>query len=47
MAGRCEYVHMIDGTLSLYDIAVMNDLLDVREENDARAQAAQRTASRG
>lgn len=44
IAGKCEYRHMVDGTLGLYDIAVMNDLLDVKDENDARAQAALRAA---
>lgn len=44
MAGRCEYVQMTNGSLSLYDVAVMNDLLDVKDENDARGRAATRAA---
>jgi hypothetical protein len=38
--GKCEYLHVVDGTLDLADIAMMNDLLDIMEENDMRADAA-------
>jgi hypothetical protein len=40
MRGKCEYLHVVDGTLDLADIAMMNDLLDIMEENDMRADAA-------
>lgn len=46
MRGKCTYLECIDGTLDLADIAQMNDLLDVMEENDARAEAAREAASR-
>lgn len=37
--GFCKYESLIDGTLSLEDIAEMNDILSVRDENRARVQA--------
>lgn len=36
----CRYESIIDGTLHLEDIASLNDLLDVADENQARAHAA-------
>ena len=38
MAGMCRYESLIDGTLSLADVALMNDALDVRDDNQAIAQ---------
>lgn len=38
--GRCSYESMIDGTLTMLDIARMNDALDVFDENQRRADAA-------
>jgi hypothetical protein len=32
----CKYESVIDGTLTLADIAVMNNILDVRQENERR-----------
>ena len=32
----CKYESVIDGTLSLYDIAIMNNILTVKQENEAR-----------
>ena len=32
----CKYESLIDGTLGLSDIALMNDALDVRAENQRR-----------
>jgi len=32
----CKYESLKDGTLSLYDVALMNDALDVLEENERR-----------
>jgi len=32
----CKYESLIDGTLSLYDVAEMNDALDVQDENEHR-----------
>lgn len=40
LAGRCEYRELIDGTLSIEHIAMMNDALDVEAENARRAQEA-------
>lgn len=34
--GMCKYESLKDGTLSLGDIARMNDALDVKYENEAR-----------
>lgn len=36
----CLYESLIDGTLDVADVAMMNDVLDVRDENQARAQHA-------
>lgn len=38
--GMCRYESLKDGTLSLYDVALMNDALDVRHENERRYRAA-------
>jgi hypothetical protein len=40
MRGLCKYESLLDCTLSLADIALMNDALDVQEENEARYQEA-------
>lgn len=37
--GCCKYESLIDGTLSLCDLALLNDALDVREENTRRLTA--------
>lgn len=34
--GMCRYESLKDGTLSLDDIALMNDALAVKEENERR-----------
>jgi len=34
--GLCKYESLMDGTLSLADVALMNDFLDVKEENEHR-----------
>jgi len=36
MEGLCRYESLLDGTLTLEDIARMNDALDVRAENQER-----------
>jgi hypothetical protein len=38
MAGLCKYESLLDGTLSLADIALMNDAMDVRDDNEAIAR---------
>lgn len=40
LRGLCRYTELIDGTLSLYDVAEMNDAIDVLDENTWRAQEA-------
>lgn len=37
-AGLCRYESLVDGTLTLADIALLNEALDVRDENDRRAE---------
>ena len=36
MAGMCGYESLKDGTLDLADVALMNDALAVRDENEHR-----------
>jgi len=36
LEGLCKYESLLDGTLSLVDIAVLNDALDVKYENESR-----------
>lgn len=38
--GMCRYESLVDGTLSLDDIALMNHYLDCKEENERRYQVA-------
>lgn len=38
--GWCRYESLLDGTLSLVDIARMNEAIDVVDENERRARAA-------
>lgn len=40
VAGLCKYESVIDGTLTLEDIATMNDLLTVKYENERRFSEA-------
>lgn len=40
LRGLCRYTEVVDGTLSLFDIAEMNDAIDVLDENTSRAQEA-------
>ncbi len=37
MAQLCKYESLLDGTLGLYDIALMNDALQVKADNQAEA----------
>ena len=34
MAGMCRYESLIDGTLSLSDLVLMNDALNVKMDNE-------------
>ena len=36
LSGLCKYESLTDGTLSLADVADMNDALDVKNENERR-----------
>jgi hypothetical protein len=38
--GMCKYESVIDGTLTLADIATMNDVLSVKWENEKRFHEA-------
>lgn len=38
MRGLCKYESLLDGSIGMVDLAVMNDLIDVQDENDARAR---------
>jgi hypothetical protein len=38
--GFCRYESLLDGTLDLAAISTMNEVIDVEQENAARAQAA-------
>lgn len=40
MEGLCKYESLIDGTLRLADVALLNDALNVRDENTRRIRAA-------
>lgn len=40
LAGMCKFESLKDGTLDLADIALMNDALSVKADNEARAQRA-------
>ncbi len=41
--GMCKYESLKDGTLDLEDIARMNEMLDVRMENERRYREANQT----
>lgn len=36
LAGMCRFESLIDGTLTLEDISLMNEALDVQQENEWR-----------
>jgi len=36
LAGCCKYESLLDGSLSIDDLADLNDALDVRSENEGR-----------
>ncbi len=40
LEGLCKYESLKDGTLDLEDVARMNDVLDVRAENERRFRRA-------
>ena len=40
LRGKCSYESLINGQLSLYDVALMNEAMNVDDENRYRMQAA-------
>lgn len=46
LAGVCHYESLIDGTLDLADVALLNDALDVRDENERRLKKALKETQR-
>ena len=48
IAGMCRYESLVDGTLTMVDISIMNDALDVRADNEyLAAEAAERERANG
>lgn len=45
LAGCCRYESLLDGTLGLEDVALLNDALDVKDENERRYLAAREKAN--
>jgi hypothetical protein len=45
-AGCIKYESLIDGTLDLADVALLNDALDVQQENQDRVNDAQERVGR-
>jgi len=39
-AGYCRYTDLKDGTLDLVDVAKMNEMIDVKAENEKRYRKA-------
>jgi hypothetical protein len=44
LEGMCRYESLLDGTLGLVDVEIMNEALDVRGENQRRYDAAVRAS---
>ena len=40
LRGMCRYESLINGSLDLADVALMNDALDVQDENEERYREA-------
>jgi hypothetical protein len=40
LRGLCRYESLIDGTVDLFDVARMNEALDVHDENERRINEA-------
>jgi len=47
LEGLCKYESLVDGTLGLEDIALMNDALAVRADNQAAARRIMEQQSNG
>jgi len=46
IAGCCRYESLLDGSLGLEDLALMNDALDVKDENERRYMDAKAKETR-
>lgn len=42
LRGLCRYESLVDGTLNLDDLALLNEAIDVEEENDRRIRAKEK-----
>lgn len=42
LEGICKFESLLDGTLDMADMALLNDALDIKDENSSRALAAQK-----
>ena len=40
ISGLIKYESLLDGTLTIYDIALLNDALDIKAENEMRYKEA-------
>lgn len=40
LRGMCSYESLTNGALDLYDVAIMNDAIDVQDENERRLAEA-------
>jgi len=40
--GYCRYESLKDGTLDLCDVAILNETIDIREENERRVRDSRR-----
>lgn len=47
LEGLCKYESLIDGTLGMFDVARMNEALDIKYENEARVHEAMEDSRRG
>jgi len=39
MRGMCKYESLIDGTLSMFDLALMHEAMEVESENQQRSRS--------
>jgi len=42
LRGLCRYESLVDGTLDLLDVSIMNEAIDVQDENESRSYTAAR-----
>lgn len=47
LAGRLDAAHLFDGTMTLAQIALLNEALDVETENTLRIRQHERNSQRG